>query len=156
MTHKQYLIAAFDEAFKGIRNNIGGPFGAVIVLNKEIIGRGRNMVTSINDPTAHAEIVAIREACRNHKTFHLKDAVIYSTCEPCPMCLSAIYWTNIKSVFFSSTKFDAGSIGFSDNLIYNEIEKPIEARLIKFNRIELPESSVLFNEWMNKDNKITY
>lgn len=156
MTHEQYMFIAFEEAFKGIRNDIGGPFGAIIVLHNEIIGRGRNMVTAINDPTAHAEIVAIREACKNNNTFHLEDAIIYSTCEPCPMCLSAIYWADIKSVYYTATKYDAEKIGFSDNLIYTELGKPIEDRIIKFNRIELPESSALFTEWRNKDNKITY
>ena len=97
---ENFMNAAFDEAFHSVRNNIGGPFGAVVVLNGLVIGKGGNRVSSQNDPTAHAEIVAIRDACRKIESFDLTGAVLYATCEPCPMCLSAIYWANIQSVYY--------------------------------------------------------
>ncbi|MDP4208952.1 MAG: nucleoside deaminase [Bacteroidota bacterium] len=156
LQHEDYMKLAFDAAFNGVRNNVGGPFGAVVVLKGEVIGKGCNMVSSTNDPTAHAEIVAIREACRNLQTFNLNNAVLYATCEPCPMCLSAIYWAGIPAVYYCSTRVDAENIGFSDNFIYNELDKPIEERSIRFSRLNLEEGGELFNEWTNKEDKIVY
>ncbi|MCX8473598.1 MAG: nucleoside deaminase, partial [Sediminibacterium sp.] len=155
MTHKDYMLMAFEEAFKGIRNNIGGPFGAVIVAEGIIIGKGHNMVTSTNDPTAHAEVVAIRNACKTVAAFHLPNAVLYSSCEPCPMCLSAIYWANIKTLYYCADRYDAEQFGFSDKLIYDELSKENNKRLIKIEQLHLPISTELFNEWTNKQNKIT-
>jgi Cytosine/adenosine deaminases len=156
LQHEDYMNLAFETAFNGVRNNVGGPFGAVVVLDGKVIGKGCNMVSSTSDPTAHAEIVAIREACRNLQTFNLNNAVLYATCEPCPMCLSAIYWAGITSVYYCSTRKDAENIGFNDNFIYNELDKPIGERSILFSRLELKEGEELFNQWMAKEDKITY
>ena len=147
---------AFELAFEGIRNNSGGPFGAVIVRDGKMIGSGCNCVTSSNDPTAHAEISAIRDACRNTGTFDLTGAEIYSTCEPCPMCFSAIYWANIKTVYFCSSRFDAAKIGFRDNHIYEEISIPPDERTIPFLQVDHPGASKLFSEWVGKQDKTLY
>ena len=155
-THEYYLNIAFEEAFASVRNNIGGPFGAVVVKDGKIIGKGSNRVTSQTDPTAHAEITAIREACRNTATFDLSGATLYSTCEPCPMCLSAIYWANIKSVFFVSTREDAALIGFRDSHIYEELALPLQERKISFMQLPDPKASELFKEWNGKQDKIRY
>jgi guanine deaminase len=155
-THEYYLNMAFEEAFASVRNNIGGPFGALVVREGKIIGKGSNRVTSQMDPTAHAEITAIREACRNIGTFDLSGAILYSTCEPCPMCLSAIYWANIGSVFFVSTREDAASIGFRDNHIYEELNLPFGDRKISFSQLSNPKASELFTEWSRKQDKIPY
>lgn len=156
MTHEEYMQLAFKEAFNGIRNNHGGPFGAIIVSDGKVIGRGCNMVTSTNDPTAHAEIVAIREACKNTDSFHLSDAVLYASCEPCPMCLSAIYWANIKTVYYCSDRFDVAKIGFSDKFIYDELALPVSERNIQIKQIDLPVASELLNEWSEKQDKTFY
>ena len=156
MKDKDFLSIAIDEAFKGVRGNKGGPFGAVIVLNGEIIGRGFNMVTSTNDPTAHAEIIAIRDACKNLNTFNLENAVLYTSCEPCPMCLSAVYWAGIKTVYYSSDQNDAEKIGFSDKFIYDELKLDTNARSVKMNHIDLQKAKELFKEWEDKNDKIEY
>jgi len=155
-TNETYLDEAFEEAFHSMRNNVGGPFGAVVVLNGKVIGKGGNRVSSENDPTAHAEIVAIRDACRNIENFDLTGAVLYATCEPCPMCLSAIYWANIKSVYYCSTRHDADSIGFKDNDIYEELNLLPENRKIAFRHITHPLAAGLFREWTEKNDKIPY
>ncbi|GHV67392.1 hypothetical protein FACS1894199_12800 [Bacteroidia bacterium] len=155
-TPQYYMDCAFEEAFTGIRNNEGGPFGAVVVLNNEIIGKGHNMVTSHNDPTAHAEIVAIRNACNSRQTFHLNDAVLYTTCEPCPMCLAAIYWANIHTIYYYYDRNDAANIGFSDKFIYEELEKPMSKRSIEIKKIETQVSNDVFDEWKNKEDKLMY
>jgi guanine deaminase len=151
-----YMDTAFNEAFNSVRENIGGPFGAVVVMDGEVIGKGGNRVSSQNDPTAHAEIVAIRDACRNIANFDLTGAVLYATCEPCPMCLSAIYWANIQVVYFCSTRLDAASIGFKDNHIYEELNLLPEHRKTKFLRVENPMSADLFREWTEKADKTPY
>jgi len=154
--HGSFLDKAFELAFNGIRNNVGGPFGAVVVKEGRIIGSGCNCVTSSNDPTAHAEVTAIRDACRNIKSFDLSGAVIYSTCEPCPMCLSAIYWANIKTVYFSSSRYDAADIGFRDNHIYEEMDIPLAERTVPFLHVDHPMASALFSEWLGKQDKTLY
>ncbi|MEI7500083.1 MAG: nucleoside deaminase [Bacteroidota bacterium] len=151
-----YLNEAFDEAFQSVRSNIGGPFGAVIVMDGKIIGKGGNRVSSQNDPTAHAEIVAIRDACQNIKNFDLTGSILYSTCEPCPMCLSAIYWANIKAVYYCSTRYDADAIGFKDSHIYEELTIQPENRKIKFIKISHTKAIELFREWTEKADKISY
>ena len=150
------MDTAFNEAFNSVRENIGGPFGAVVVKDGEIIGKGGNRVSSQNDPTAHAEIVAIRDACRNIENFDLSGAVMYATCEPCPMCLSAIYWANIQVVWFCSTRLDAASIGFKDNHIYEELNLLPEHRKAKFLQVKNPMSVELFREWSEKADKTPY
>ena len=155
-TIESYMNEAFDEAFHSVRDNIGGPFGAVILMDGRVIGKGGNQVSSLNDPTAHAEIMAIRDACRNISSFDLSGAVIYSTCEPCPMCLSAIYWANIRSVFYVSTRHQAEEIGFKDNHIYEELNLHPSGRRINFSQVEHPRAAELFREWTEKNDKIPY
>lgn len=156
MKHEDFMKEAFNEAFQGMRNNEGGPFGAVVVLDGKIIGRGNNKVTSTNDPTAHAEVVAIRNACKELEQFHLPDATIYATSEPCPMCLSAIYWANIKTVYYCTDKFQVEKIGFSDKFIYDELALPKEKRTLHIDKINLPEGVNLFHEWMTKGDRTAY
>ncbi|HEX5223381.1 MAG TPA: nucleoside deaminase [Verrucomicrobiae bacterium] len=139
-----------------MRANHGGPFGAVVVRRGKIVGRGWNQVTSTNDPTAHAEIVAIRDACRRLKTFILDDCVLYTSCEPCPMCLSAIYWARLKTVYYGNTRKDAQKIEFDDDLIYEEVATPIERRKIPMKQLLRLEALAAFKEWGNKADKIRY
>jgi len=155
-TTEEYLRKAFEEAFYSVRNNVGGPFGAVVVKDGRIIGKGGNRVSSTNDPTAHAEIVAIREACTTLNSFDLSGSSLYTTCEPCPMCLSAIYWANISSVFYCSTRFDAAAIGFKDNHIYEELAIQPHERKIPFISVSLDQANQLFREWTDKSDKISY
>lgn len=156
MSHENFMQYAFDEASKGIKNDLGGPFGAVVVYDGKIIGKGCNMVTSLNDPSAHAEIVAIRQACKNQNNFHLTDAIIYTTCEPCPMCLAAIYWADIKKIYYSSDRNDAERIGFGDKFIYDEFSKDLNERSIGIERLVVPNADNLFKEWVLKDDKTLY
>lgn len=157
MNHPHYLELALDEAFSGMHANEGGPFGAIIVSAEgDIIGRGRNQVIATNDPTAHAEVTAIRDACRRMGNFHLEGAVLYTSCEPCPMCLSAIYWAHIKAVYYGSDRHDAGRIGFADKFIYDELEKPPAARAIHFECIRLPRADELMAAWVAKSDKTPY
>jgi len=156
MIHHHFMNEAFTEAFSGMRANEGGPFGAIVVANTTIIGRGHNMVTKHHDPTAHAEIVAIRNACAEVQSFHLDDAVIYTTCEPCPMCLAAIYWARIKTVYYYYTKADAAEIGFSDKFIYEEIAKAKGEHSIKIEKIDLTLQQDLFGEWRKKEDRTQY
>lgn len=151
-----YFEKAFDAAFEGIRTNTGGPFGAVVVKDGVIVGTGCNRVTSSNDPTAHAEVTAIRDACRNLGTFDLSGAEIYATCEPCPMCFSAIYWANIGAVHYCSSRYDAADIGFRDNHIYEELSADLSCRSIPFLHEEHPLASELFREWAQKSDKTPY
>ena len=155
-SHRKLLDIAFSEAFEGFRRNHGGPFGAVIVREGKIIGKGCNKVVANNDPTAHAEIVAIREACKKISSYDLSGSVIYSTCEPCPMCFSAIYWANIKEVIFSLSRYDAENMGFKDNHIYNEISIDHAERNIRFTKIDHPSVKDLIEEWNRKADKFKY
>jgi guanine deaminase len=134
----------------------GGPFGAVIVRDEAIVGRGSNQVTSRNDPTAHAEIVAIRDACERLKTFQLSECILYASCEPCPMCLGAIYWARIKRVFFASTRSDAAEAGFDDDLIYRELALPFERRALEMRQLMRDEALAVFAEWEAKPDKVRY
>ena len=152
---ENFLKEAIKEAKKGIENNEGGPFGAVIVKNGKIIGRGHNQVILLNDPTAHAEMQAIREACKNINSFSLKGCELYTNCEPCPMCFSAIHWARIDKVIYCSSKEEAKKIGFDDSLIYDIIRGKIEDN-IEFKQIELKESIEVCEEWYKKENKILY
>ena len=134
----------------------GGPFGAVVVRGKQIVGRGCNQVTSTNDPTAHAEIVAIRDACKRLKTFQLDDCDLYTSCEPCPMCLSAIYWARFRKVFYGNTRKDAARIAFDDDFIYREVAIPIRKRKIRMKQLLHSEALKAFVEWQHKADKIPY
>ncbi len=141
---------------KMMRAGKGGPFGAVIVRNGKVIATGHNQVTSTNDPTAHAEVVAIRAACKKLKTFQLDDCELYTSCEPCPMCLSAIYWARLKKIYFANTRQDAAAIGFDDDFIYQEIPLPLEKRKIAMKQILRKKALMAFDEWKNKSDKILY
>lgn len=143
-------------AQNGIDTNQGGPFGAVVVKNGEIVGEGCNRVTSTNDPTAHAEVVAIRAACEKLGTFQLDDCVIYASCEPCPMCLGAIYWARPAKLYFASTREDAANVGFDDDLIYREIAEPIESRKIKSINFLREEGATVFESWTKKSDRKDY
>jgi tRNA(Arg) A34 adenosine deaminase TadA len=139
-----------------MRGNHGGPFGAVVVRKGRIVGRGWNQVTSTNDPTAHAEMVAIRAACQRLKTFLLDDCELYTSCEPCPMCLSAIYWARLKKVYYGNTRKDARRIDFDDDLIYAEVAAPISQRKIPMKQLLRPEALAAFKEWAAKLDRIHY
>jgi len=157
MTREEKLMSeAVLLSGKGIRNNEGGPFGCVIVKNNQIIGRGYNQVISTNDPTAHAEIIAIRDACKNLGTFNLEDCEIYTSCEPCPMCLGAIYWARPKIIYYANTHKDAAAIGFDDSMIYEEINKDLQDRKIPAIHIKSAEAKKIFLEWDKKKEKIQY
>ena len=151
-----FMRRAIALAQNGMDSNAGGPFGAVVVKNDEIIGEGNNRVTSTNDPTAHAEVVAIREACRELNTFQLEGCVIYTSCEPCPMCLGAIYWARPAKVFFACTREDAAKVGFDDQFIYEEIEKNFEHRQMKLSNFLRDEGLTVFKNWANKVDKTKY
>lgn len=151
-----FMRYAISLAQNGIDENAGGPFGAIVVRGGEIIGEGCNQVTSTNDPTAHAEIVAIREACRKLNSFQLEDCTIYTSCEPCPMCLGAIYWARPDQLFFACTREDAARVGFDDHFIYEEIERPFEERRIKSLNFLRDEGLTVFTNWANKSDKIEY
>jgi tRNA(Arg) A34 adenosine deaminase TadA len=150
------MRAAIRLSCEKMRRNDGGPFGAVVVRKGKIIGRGWNRVTSTNDPTAHAEIMAIRDACKKLKTFRLDDCELYTSCEPCPMCLAAIYWARLKKVFYANTRKDAARIQFDDDLIYREVAEPVSRRKIPMNQLLRPEALKVFAEWKNKADKVLY
>ena len=143
-------------ADEGMQSDRGGPFGCVIVRRGEIVSRGNNRVTSTNDPTAHAEVTAIREACRTLGTFQLTDCELYTSCEPCPMCLAAIYWARIPQVFYGNTRADAAAIGFDDDFIYQQIPLPPEQRTIKMTSLLREDAQRTFKAWAEKPDKIRY
>lgn len=154
---KQKLMReAIRASMTKMRANEGGPFGSVIVRNNRIVGRGWNRVTSTNDPTAHAEIVAIRDACRRLGRFELADCDLYTSCEPCPMCLAAIYWARIKRVYYANTRRDAAKIGFDDALIYREIKLPLSKRSIPMKQLLRDEALLAFEAWQAKSDKVVY
>ena len=134
----------------------GGPFGAVIVRGDEIVGRGWNKVTSTNDPTAHAEVVAIRAACRRLKTFQLTDCEIYTSCEPCPMCLSAIYWARLRRIWFGNSRQDAARIGFDDEMLYRQVALPPQRRKLPMKPLLAEEALAVFRAWQLKPDKVAY
>jgi guanine deaminase len=153
---KKFMNEAVRIGMVGMHKNLGGPFGCVIVRNDQIIGKGCNSVIATNDPTAHAEIVAIRDACKNIQSFHLYDCEVYSTCEPCPMCMGALYWARPKKVYFASSRADAANIGFDDSYIYEQIALPIEQRKIEMQCLECDEANQMFKEWKSLNNKTLY
>ena len=154
--HKKNMEAAFELACISLDKG-GGPFGCVICdSSNTIIGRGHNMVTINNDPTQHAEIVAIRNACNYYNHFDLSNCTLYTTCEPCPMCLGAIYWAKINKIYYCNTRTDAKNIGFDDEFIYDEIKKPIEERNIPLHQINIDDNLKIFRLWTEKSDKICY
>jgi len=153
---KKFMRRAIELAENGMDTNTGGPFGAVIVKNGEIIAEGCNKVTSQNDPTAHAEVDAIRTACKKLNTFQLEDCIIYTSCEPCPMCLGAIYWARPKKVFYGCTREDAANIEFDDQFIYDEIAIDISSRQITFTNGLREEALKVFQKWHSKSDRTAY
>ena len=147
---------AIKLADDGMRSGHGGPFGCVVVRRGEIVGRGNNRVTSTNDPTAHAEVTAIRAACAQLKTFQLTDCELYTSCEPCPMCLSAIYWARIPTVFYGNTRTDAAVIGFDDDFIYQQVSLPPEKRAIRMEPLLHAEALTTFKSWTAMTDKVKY
>lgn len=152
---RKFMQMAIDASIQNVKNG-GGPFGAVIVRNGQVIATGVNRVTANNDPTAHAEVSAIRSACAQLGTFHLQDCVIYTSCEPCPMCLSAIYWSGITRIYYGNTAQDADDIGFSDKFIYDELATPMSQRSIPVQNIMRDEALSAFRAWEEKEDKVEY
>lgn len=150
------MLRAIELSRKNMHAGAGGPFGAVIVKDGKVIGEGWNKVTSSNDPTAHAEVVAIRNACEQLQSFSLEGAEMYASCEPCPMCLSAIYWARMSKIYFGNTRQDAAQINFDDNFLYEEIPKPIDKRQIPTIQCGHAEAHAVFKEWEAKNDKVPY
>ncbi len=153
--HEKFMTRAITLAENNIKKG-GGPFGAVIVKDNKIIAEGYNQVTNNNDPTAHAEVTAIREASKILETFDLSGCTIYTSCEPCPMCLGAIYWAKLDKIYYGNTKQDADNIGFSDAFIYKEIERPIHERNVTTQQLMHKEALTAFKMWKESDDKISY
>ena len=154
--HETFLRQAIDLAVDNVRQGLGGPFGALVVKEGEVIGSGTNCVTTNNDPTAHAEIVAIRAACQKIGAFRLDGCNIYTSCEPCPMCLGAIYWARLDRVYFAATAKDASDAGFDDSFIYEELKITPTQRRIPFEPIMHEAGLEPFREWKQKDNRVQY
>lgn len=154
--HEYWMARAIELSIENVKKNNGGPFGAVIVKDNKLIAEGTNLVTASNDPTAHAEIVAIRRACTALGNFQLTDAILYTSCEPCPMCLGAIYWARPKEVYFANTKADAAIIGFDDSFIYEQIDLPFDQRSIPMHQLMQTEAQNAFKIWQETINKIAY
>jgi tRNA(Arg) A34 adenosine deaminase TadA len=156
MEHTDYMREAIRLASEGAASGRGGPFGCVIVRRGDVVGRGTNAVTSTNDPTAHAEVTAIRDACRRLGTFQLADCELYTSCEPCPMCLAAIYWARIPTVFYGNRRDDAAAIGFDDALIYEQVALPPEQRTEAMKPLLRNEALASFDLWREKADKTPY
>jgi guanine deaminase len=153
---EKFMRMAIRLSLQKMRENHGGPFGAVIVRNGKIVGRGWNRVTSSNDPTAHAEVTAIREACKKLETFQLDDCDLYTSCEPCPMCLAAIYWARLRKVYYANTRKDAAAIDFDDDFLYREVALPVARREIPMKQLLRKDALNVFAEWKKKTDKIPY
>lgn len=156
MPHNPFMQEAINLSIQKMEANEGGPFGAVIVRNGEIVGRGWNRVTSTNDPTAHAEVVAIRNACDALGSYDLSDCEIYTSCEPCPMCLSAIYWARLRHIYFGNSRHDAADIGFDDAFIYDEIPQDPRLRQIPSTELMGEQAAEAFKRWQEKEDKLRY
>lgn len=154
--HFEFMQHAIALAERNIHQCLGGPFGAVIVKDNVIIAESQNLVTSTNDPTAHAEVSAIRKACEKLSTFDLSGCILYTSCEPCPMCLGAIYWSRLSQFFYGSTRADAAAAGFDDDFIYNELALPPAHRQLSTQQILVEEANMVFNLWKNSENKTPY
>ena len=152
----EFMREAIRLSREKMQRGAGGPFGAVVVREGKIIARGWNRVTSSNDPTAHAEVTAIRAACKKLNTFQLDDCELYTSCEPCPMCLAAIYWARFNKVFYANTRQDAARIEFDDELIYREVARPVSRRKIPMRQLLRPEALSVFAEWSAKPDKVRY
>ena len=153
---RQFMMRAVELARLAVETNSGGPFGCVVVKNGKIVGEGSNRVTTTNDPTAHAEVVAIRDACANLGTFLLGGCTIYTSCEPCPMCLGAIYWSRPAGIFYAGTQSDAAAAGFDDEHFYQELDKPNELRELRMVNLLREEAQEIFKNWTDKTDKTEY
>jgi tRNA(Arg) A34 adenosine deaminase TadA len=153
---REFIDEAIQLSLESVRGGTGGPFGAVVVKDGRIVGRGGNQVTSTNDPTAHAEIIAIRDACRNLGSYHLRGAEIYTSCEPCPMCLAAIYWARLERVYYALTRLDAAAMGFDDALLYNELSLPVPQRKLSLHPLARDAALRAVREWNNKPDRTLY
>jgi tRNA(Arg) A34 adenosine deaminase TadA len=153
---EKFLTKAIELSKMGMQSGQGGPFGCIVVKGDEIVGEGNNQVTSSNDPTAHAEVVAIRNACEKLGTYQLNDCEIYTSCEPCPMCLGAIYWARPKRVIYANTKEEAAAIEFDDDFIYNEINTSMIERKIPFIHHPHAKAKEVFEAWKNWEGKTKY
>jgi len=151
-----FMIEAIKLARDNIRDGLGGPFGAVVVMDGAVIGRGQNRVTLDNDPTAHAEIVAIRQACKHLGGFVLSGCELYTSCEPCPLCLGAIYWSRLDVVYYAANRKDAALVGFDDDFIYREFAMPTDKRSIKTKSTLRDKALTVFKEWDEMENKVLY
>ena len=154
--HHKFMRMAIALSEKNVAEGLGGPFGAVIVKDEQVIAASANKVVPSNDPTAHAEVSAIRLACATLNTFSLEGCVIYTSCEPCPMCLGAICWARISKIYYANTKQDAADIGFDDHFIYNELEQPMESRKLPFEQLMHNEALEIFKKWEASENKTDY
>lgn len=155
-TDRHFMREAIRLSRQGMAGGAGGPFGAVVVKDGRVIGEGWNQVTSTNDPTAHAEVMAIRRACQAVGGFELRGATLYTSCEPCPMCLAAAYWARIGRMVYGNDRADAAAIGFDDQWLYDEVPKPIEARALPTERLLGAEALEVFREWDAKADKVRY
>jgi guanine deaminase len=151
-----FMQKAIDLATENVTSGAGGPFGAVIVRNGEIISTGVNCVTAKNDPTAHAEVMAIRKACEVLGSFQLTGCEVYTSCEPCPMCLAALYWSRCSAIYFGNTALDAANVGFDDSFLYHEVVKPHGQRSIPTSRMMPDEAIVTFNTWRDQTERVDY
>ena len=156
LKEKKDNIFFMNKAIENANNSDGGPFGAVIIKDKNIISNGNNKVTVDNDPSAHAEIVAIRNACKELNTFSLEGCSIYTSCEPCPMCLAACYWARLDKIYYSNTRVDAANIGFSDDFIYKELEKSNDTKCLPIIKVDNKEAIKTFERWATNTNKVEY
>lgn len=154
--HEAFMRRAIELARQGVENDLGGPFGCVIVRDGEVVGEGCNEVTSTNDPTAHAEITAIRAACRKLNSYQLTGCTVYTSCEPCPMCLGAIYWARPSAIYFAGTREDAAAAGFDDELFYDEMDRPNDERQLKLQPMLRSEVQAVFEQWVAKSDKVEY
>ncbi|HEY2891235.1 MAG TPA: nucleoside deaminase [Dongiaceae bacterium] len=153
---EQFMRRAIAISGERMRAGLGGPFGAVVVMDGKIVAEGFNQVTSSSDPTAHAEVVAIRAACSALGRFNLEGCELYSSCEPCPMCLGAIYWARLDRVYFANDRNDAARIGFDDDHIYREFAKAMHERHLEFIHMPMKEARAVFQEWVDKPDKVRY
>lgn len=156
MSAKNFMKKAISLSKTHMLKGHGGPFGAVIVRNGKVVAEGWNEVTSSNDPTAHAEVTAIRKASQKLKNFDLSDCEIYTSCEPCPMCLAAIYWARISKIYYANTREDAAKINFDDDFLYKEIKKDLHQRALPISQMGRPEALKVFKLWQSKQDKISY
>jgi guanine deaminase len=155
-TPRQLMAEAIALSSRGLKGGRGGPFGAVVARDGKIIGRGHNRVLADSDPTAHAEVVALRDACRRLGVFHLDGCVLYASCEPCPMCLAAAYWARVDRIVFANSRGDAAAIGFGDAFLYDEIKRPPRRRKLPMTRLMAKEAKAAFRAWAAWDRKTRY